>query len=200
MLRIETGNSSRYCDGWSRRSFVQIGMAGIANVPLSALLRAKEQSVATGSPVKDTSTILVWLDGGPSHIDTYDTKPLAPEQYRGLWKPIATNVSGIDVTELFPQHAKLADKFSLIRSIHHDNQGHFAGAHYMLTGRGGAGGGNKPIKFPSIGSVVSKFAADRRPGFPPYISVPVGQQHWSEPWIFRSSFSRFNAGSVPNRR
>ena len=203
MFRIDTGRPSRYCDGLTRRSFVQLGMAGLASVPLSRLLRAKEQSVTAGNPDKDTSTILIWLDGGPSHMDTYDMKPLAPEEYRGIWKPIQTNVPGIEVTEMFPQHARHADKFSIIRSVHHNQQDHFSGGHYMLTGRGGASGGNKSIKFPSIGSIAAKFAGDRRPGFPSYVSVPVASTIGLRPGYFGAHFlgrhrNPFQTGGDPN--
>ncbi|MBL9081089.1 MAG: DUF1501 domain-containing protein, partial [Planctomycetales bacterium] len=89
-----------YCDGVSRRSFLQIGMAGIGSLGLADILRAKEASAAaTASAMgkaaggkKNTSVILLWLDGGPSHIDTYDMKPEAPAEYRGIWSPIKSNV------------------------------------------------------------------------------------------------------------
>src|SRR5262252_754603 len=135
MFRLDLGSAPRrYCDGMSRRSFLQLGVAGMASVGLPQLLRAREQSAGAK---KNTSVILIWLDGGPSHMDLYDMKPDAPAEYRGIWSPIKTNVSGFEITELFPLQAKVADKLSLIRSLHHDNGDHFTGAHYMLTGRGG---------------------------------------------------------------
>ena len=73
-----------------------------------------------GVPKKDTSVILLWLDGGPSHLDLYDLKPEAPPEVRGIWNPIQTNVPGFDISEMFPLQAKVADKFSLVRSLHHD--------------------------------------------------------------------------------
>ena len=127
MLRIHSGQTSAYCDGSSRRSFVQLGVAGMASVGLSQILAAKEQSQAAGKSSKDTSVILLWLDGGPGHMDTYDMKPEAPAEYRGIWKPIPTNVPGMEVTELFPLQAKIADKFSVVRSLHHDSGDHFTG-------------------------------------------------------------------------
>ncbi len=91
-------------------------------------------------PAKDTSVILIWLDGGPSHMDLYDMKPDAPTEYRGIWSPIKTNVPGIEISELCKEQAKVADKLSILRSLHHDNGDHFTGAHLMLTSRGGANG------------------------------------------------------------
>jgi len=94
MLRIEAGSSGRYCDGMSRRSFVQLGIAGMASVGLPQLAAARQSSIESGHPSKDTSVILLWLDGGPGHMDTYDLKPEAPVEYRGIWNPIHTNVPG----------------------------------------------------------------------------------------------------------
>ena len=81
MLRINAGDAGRYCDGMSRRHFVQIGLAGMGSLSLPQILRAKEESGAKG---KQTSVILIWLDGGPGHMDMYDMKPDAPAEYRGL--------------------------------------------------------------------------------------------------------------------
>ncbi len=136
MLRINSGRSSAYCDGHTRRSFVQIGVAGMASLGLSQILAAKEQAAEQGRARRDTSVILLWLDGGPGHMDTYDMKPEAPAEYRGIWRPIPTNVPGMEVTELFPLQAKIADKFSVVRSLHHDSGDHFTGGHWMLTGHG----------------------------------------------------------------
>ena len=91
MFRIEAGKTGRYCDGMNRRSFVQLGVAGMASVGLSGVLRAREASAAANDK-KKTSAILIWLDGGPGHMDMYDMKPEAPSEYRGLWRPIPTNV------------------------------------------------------------------------------------------------------------
>src|SRR6185295_2930083 len=136
MFRIEAGRSTRYCDGISRRSFVQIGMAGMASIGLPQILQARQAAASK----KDTAVIMFWLDGGPSQLDTYDMKPDAPAEYRGMWQPIRTNVPGIDITEQFPRQAKVADKFAIVRSIHHDTGDHWTGAHFMLTGRGGPTG------------------------------------------------------------
>ena len=134
MLRLPLGKCGRYCDGLNRRSFLQVGLAGMGAIGLGAVLRAR---AATGTARKDTSLILIWLDGGPSHHDTYDPKPDAPAEYRGIWRHIATNVPGIDVTEMFPLQAQIAHLYSLVRSVHHDSGDHFTGGHWMLTGRGG---------------------------------------------------------------
>src|SRR5689334_18113369 len=156
MIRLDAGSTRQYCDGLSRRSFVQLGMAGMGTLGLPQLLRAKEESAAAGTSKKDTSVILLWLDGGPGHMDMYDMKPEAPAEYRGIWAPINTNVPGIEISELFPLQAKVADKFSIVRSLHHDDGDHFGGAHRMLTGRGGANGANTSPKYPGIGAIAGK--------------------------------------------
>ena len=87
-----------------------------------------------GASVPDRSVILIWLDGGPPQHETYDPKPDAPAEYRGPLKAISTALPGVQVSELLPNHARLLDKMSIIRSLHHDNGDHFAAAHWMLTG------------------------------------------------------------------
>src|SRR5947209_8636708 len=103
MFRLELGSTRRYCDGLSRRSFLQLGIAGLASVGLPQFLRAREASAARAGSSKAASVILIWLDGGPSHMDLYDLKHDAPVEYRGIWKPIRSKVPGFDVTELFPR-------------------------------------------------------------------------------------------------
>src|SRR5215469_4767911 len=129
MFHLDLGPSPRYCDGISRRSFLALVVAGMANVSLAQLARARASSAAK----KNTSVILLWLDGGPSHLDLYDMKPDAPAEYRGIWKPIRTRVPGFDITEMFPKQARVTDKFSIVRSLHHGTGDHFAGGHRMLT-------------------------------------------------------------------
>ncbi len=185
MFRIDAGRTPRYCDGLSRRSFLQLGVAGMASVGLGDVLRAR----AASSARKDTAVILVWLDGGPSHLDLYDLKPDAPAEYRGFWKPIPTNVPGIQITEMFPKQARVADKFSIVRSLHHDTGDHFAGGHWMLTGRGGrVSGANQEIEYPSIGSIVTKMRGANRPGMPGYVAIPYAMSIGLRPGYFGAHY------------
>jgi hypothetical protein len=188
MFRIEAGATRKYCDGLSRRSFVQIGVAGMAAAALPEILRAKEVSAGKGLAVKDTSVILIWLDGGPSHMDLYDLKPEAPSEYRGIWRPIRTNVPGIELSELFPLQARVADKFSIVRSLHHGSGDHFTGGHIMLTGRDGANGSDTSGKYPSIGSIVSKLRGPRRPGMLPHVAVPYAASIGLRPGYFGANY------------
>jgi len=123
MFRLDFGTTGRYCDGLDRRSFLQLGVAGMAAAGLPQVLRAKEQS----SNGKDTSVILIWLDGGPGHLDMYDMKPNAPAEVRSQFQPIGTSVPGLQVCEHLPQVAKLMHKVAVIRSLNHK-----AGCHNTL--------------------------------------------------------------------
>lgn len=173
MFRLNLGTSGRYCDGIHRRSFLQLGVAGMAAVGLPEILRAKDNSAKSLSSRKNTSVILIWLDGGPGHMDMYDMKPDAPAEYRGIWRPIRTKVPGFDITELYPKQAKLTDKFSVVRSLHHDTGDHFAGGHRMLTTKDmGVSGANTAQKFPGIGAIVHRELGARQPGMPGYVAVP----------------------------
>ena len=189
MFRLPLGSTARYCDGVSRRSFLQLGLAGMGAASLGSLLAAREASAAAGVTRKDTSVILLWLDGGPSHMDTYDLKPEAPPEYRGIWSPIKTNVPGIEVTELFPLHARVADKFSIVRSLHHDSGDHFTGGHWMLTGRNaGVGGGATSGKFPFFGSIATKVLGPRQVGMPANVAVPYAMSIGLRPGYFGGNY------------
>jgi hypothetical protein len=188
MFRIDAGRSAKYCDGMSRRSFLQLGVAGMASATLGDVLRARAES-PNPSGRKNTAVILLWLDGGPSHLDLYDLKPEAPAEYRGFWKPIRTNVPGIEISELFPKQARVADKFSIVRSLHHNNGDHFSGGHWMLTGRGGrVSGAKQEGECPSIGSIVAKVRGPNRPGMPAYIAVPYAMSIGLRPGYFGANY------------
>jgi len=171
----------------SRRHFVQLGVAGMGTASLSQILRAKEASAASAGS-KKTSVILLWLDGGPSHLDLYDLKPEAPSEVRGIWNPIRTNVPGFDVTELFPLQAKVADKFSIVRSLHHGTGDHFAGGHYMLTGRGGVNGAANAGKAPFVGSVATRMSGPRKPGMPANVAIPYAMSIGLRPGYFGANY------------
>src|SRR5437879_666116 len=202
MIRIDLGSTARYCDGMSRRSFLQLGVAGMATIGLPRLLQAREQS--SESSKKNTRVILLWLDGGPSHMDLYDMKPDAPAEYRGLWKPIRTKVPGFDITELFPRQARMTDKFSIVRSLHHDTGDHFAGGHRMLTAKDlGVSGANNETRFPSIGAIVSRELGARRKGLPGYVAIPYAASIGLVPGYFGghmlgATHNPFQTGGDPN--
>lgn len=186
MFRLPLDPSGRYCDGLSRRSFVQLGLAGMGAAGLGDIFRARANAGANLN--KDTSLILIWLDGGPAHMDTYDPKPEAPAEYRGIWRHIPTTVPGMDISEMFPLHAQVAHHFSLIRSMHHNTGDHFTGGHWVLTGRGGVSGAMTPQKDPFFGSIVTKVTGSRNPGIPALVGVPYAMSIGLRPGYFGGHF------------
>ena len=174
MLQLQRGGACGNCQGATRRTALKVGTAGCLGLTLPELLRLRAQG-ATRSGTERKSVILMWFDGGPSHLETYDPKPLAPSDYRGPFGAISTNVPGIQLSETIPLHAKHADKMVFVRSLHHDTGDHFAGAHRMLTGRIGSNSVLKDQMFPSVGSYVSRVNGPNKPGVPAYVGLPAAQ-------------------------
>ena len=181
MLQVDLGRSGRYCDGLSAApSFPSASPAWPRSGCRRCFAPADRQLGR-----KNTKVILIWLDGGPGHMDMYDMKPDAPEEYRGLWKPISPKVPGFDVTELYPKQAKITDKFSMVRSLHVDSGDHFAGGHRMLTTKDmGVSGANNAEKFPAIGAIVNREAGPREAGLPGYVALPYGMSIGMRPGYF----------------
>ena len=156
----------------SRRGFMQIGALGLGGVTLPQVLAARE---ASGTPKSDTSVIMLYQHGGASQLETYDLKPDAPESYRSVFNPIRSSVPGLNLCELFPLQAQLADKFSLIRSLHHDVGIHSDGGIVALTGK-------RPLvldptsqsksEHPDFGSVASHQLGIGNPPIPPFVAIP----------------------------
>jgi hypothetical protein len=157
--------------GLSRRSFLKVGFLGLAGLSLADHLRMKAVAAETGRATNDTAVILVWLGGGPSHIDMYDLKPDAPAEFRGEFKPIDTNVPGVQISEHLPHEAKLMDKLSIVRSVMHTNAGHGMGTHWMMTGYVPTIEINDNLN-PSCGSIVARMRGSNAPRLPAYVCLP----------------------------
>lgn len=162
---------ARRCAGpVSRREFLRVGGLGLGGLTLADLFRLRARAAQAGRPDPDTSLIFIWLPGGPPHMETYDMKPDAPVEYRGEFHPIRTVVPGLDVCELLPLHAKVADKFNIVRSIAHEFADHGGGHKRFMTGRIP----KSPVEFvndaPAVGSIVAKMREHRRAGVPNYIA------------------------------
>lgn len=155
------------CAGHSRRDFLRIGALGLCGLSLTDLFRLKAQGAAS-STAPENAVIMVYLPGGPSHIDMYDMKPDAPTEYRGEFRPIRTNVPGIDICELMPRQSALADKFAIVRGLrthgNHDPTELLTGIHAEASGTIGR------IRRPAIGSVVSRLRGVNQ-SIPPYVST-----------------------------
>ena len=155
------------CEGFYRRDFLKIGAAGLFGLSLPDFLRLEARAAAAGREKgrRANAVILVWLGGGPSHLDTWDLKPEAPEGIRGEFKPIETNAAGIRISEHLPKMAQVADKITIVRSLYHTIPSHGPATVFMTTG-------NKPtpaLQYPSLGSLVAKLLPAER-AVPPYVS------------------------------
>lgn len=201
MLRIEfgRGQSTANCEGVSRRTALQVGTCGALNLSLAEMLRAKSQ----GNPVRrEKSVILIWLDGGPSQLETYDPKPDAPSDYRGPWTAIRTNVPGTFLTEMFPLQAAHAEKMVLVRSLHHGTGDHFAAGHWMLTGRFGSTSANLNPMFPSVGSHITRVRGCTSNGLPSYVGLPAAHAIYKYPGYMGSAYlgEAYNPLQVNNQQ
>ena len=136
---------------------------------LSQCLQLQAQA-KTAPPTSDPAVILIWLQGGPSHMETYDLKPNAPAEYRGEFRPIQTAASGLEVCELLPEHAKVADRFNLIRSISHGFAQHAGGAGRFLSGRDPITPNDKLAQHPCLGPMVARMKQGHNVGVPNYVA------------------------------
>ena len=163
----------------SRRKMLQVGFLGLGGLGLADLFQMRAMANPVALP-KDTSVILLWCGGGPSQLETYDMKPLAPSDVAGPFRPIRTNVPGIEVCELLPLHAEIADKFTLIRSCHHGESAHPNGTWRFMSGSGdGMSGGllGTQAKQPCLGPSVNRALGMCRNGMPVTLNLGSGY-HW----------------------
>ena len=124
MLDIVFPNKHKQCDGHSRRDFLRVGALGAVGLAVPTLLHAQDPQRPNRREARARSVILVYLGGGLSHHDSFDLKPEAPEEIRGIYRPIATNVPGTQIGELLPCMARVMDKVALVRSGAHNNDHH----------------------------------------------------------------------------
>ncbi|MGC4089159.1 MAG: DUF1501 domain-containing protein [Polyangiaceae bacterium] len=154
---------------------LQIGVPALG-ISLPGLLASDSQAVeAAGSSASRKSIIVFWTDGGLSQQDTYDLKPDAPAEYRGMYDPISTTAAGIQLGERLPQQARVMQHLSVVRSVHHDNGIHAPSAHWMLTGYFGPTLARNAAQKPSFGSVLSRSLGSRQPPMPAYITMPKSE-------------------------
>src|SRR5690554_5939211 len=151
------------CEGTlPRRAMLKLGFSALGKLTLPDMLRRQHAGAADApsKPTNDKAIIVLWLWGGPSHMETFDLKPDAPSEYRGEFRPIRTNVPGLDISEYLPRLAKQADKLAIIRSLHHDSPGHVNSTHTMLTGYPGDPVEAPPFaaKYPDLWAVTSRVA------------------------------------------
>lgn len=165
------GQPYRLCDAVTRRAFLKIGGLALGGLSLADLLRAEAEAGVRGS---HKAVIMVFLPGGPAHLDLYDLKPNAPAEVRGEFRPIKTNVPGIEICEHLPRLAGIMDKLVVIRSLVGATDDH--ASHLCLTGYGRQGpqpSGN----WPNVGSVVSKLQGPADPTVPPFVALAARMLH-----------------------
>jgi uncharacterized protein (DUF1501 family) len=173
---LSSSPSGRFCDGLSRRAFLQIGGLALGGLSLPQLLRAE---TAAGKSNPHKGIIMIFLPGGPSHQDMFDLKPEAPAEFRGEFKPIKTNVPGIEISEHLPLTAAVMDKLVVIRSIVGATGDH--DAFQCQTGRTKR---NQPQGgWPSMGSVLSKLKGPAHPAMPAFVGLApkMGHMEWADP-------------------
>lgn len=177
MLSFAERGRTRLCDGWTRRELLRVGGLSALGLSLGDWLRA-DAAGRVNPGAKAKSVILIFNSGAPSHIDLWDMKPDAPSEIRGPFRPIKTNVSGIEISELMPRMAKLADRYAIVRSVHHTQTQHNTGMYWSIVGR------PYPIDstlinpsrndYPSFGTLVGWLAQQRGDTgpVPPYVITP----------------------------
>jgi uncharacterized protein (DUF1501 family) len=166
MLRLDASRPVRFCDGFSRRDFLHAGTLATLGLSLPGFLAQKV--AADKGKDSDVNCIMLFLVGAPSHIDTWDPKPEAPDEVRGPFKAIDTSMPGMRITEIFPKMAKQADKYSLIRSVYHTATAvHDTGHQLMQTGRLFSGG----IEHPHAGCVLT-YLKGQRGEVPGHVLLP----------------------------
>lgn len=177
----------RNCEGTSRRDFLKVGAIGATGLTMSSYLRLVEAGQANTGTAR--SAIFINLNGGPSHMDTFDLKPNAPDTHRGEFSPIDTSVPGIQISEHLPKLAQVQHLYTIIRGVSHTLGAHRLGTEYVNTG-------NKPlpsIEYPGYGAVVAK-ELETAQDIPPFVAVPNSNQ---KPGFLGVRYAALNTGSTP---
>jgi hypothetical protein len=194
MFDIELGQH-RDCEGITRRDFIRVGALTAFGLSVPGLLQAHADGLpASGKPPqRDIACILLWMGGGPSHIDTFDPKPEAPQDIRGAFGAIKTNVSGVMLSEHLPKLAKQMDKFSILRSVTSPDGTHETATHYLLTGYPF----NPAIEYPGYGSVVAREKGFQN-SLPPYAMFGGMPNNHGGGGYMGATYNPFVIGGDPN--
>ncbi|MBI5757488.1 MAG: DUF1501 domain-containing protein [Planctomycetales bacterium] len=201
MLRIDS-HSFQNCCGVTRRNFLQIG-APLLGLGIADLLRLESQAADAGhlTSTSKKSLIIFWTDGGVSQQDSYDVKPDAPDEYRGMYQPIGTTVPGVVLSERLPLQAKVMDRLSVVRSVHHENGIHAPSAHWMQTGYFGPTLARNAAQKPALGSVIARSLGSRQPPMPAYVTIPKSESFGYQGAVYLGkAFNPFEVGADPNAK
>ena len=196
MLRVLASRNAN-CDGINRRGFLELG-ATILGLSLADLLRLRAAGADSPQSARTRSNkalIVFWTHGGMSQQDTYDLKPDAPAEFRGPYRPIATSVPGIRITERFPLQARVMKRLSIVRSVHHENAIHAPSAHWMQTGYFGPTLARNAPQKPSFGSVIARARGANQPQMPPYVAIPRAEAFGYQGAVYLgAAYNPFEAG------
>jgi len=200
MLNFLSNKPVRFCDGVSRRDFLRVGTLSAGAVGLSLA----QVPAASVNPKAGLNCILLFLVGGPSHLDTWDPKPDAPANIRGPFRPIQTNVAGIQLSEHFPLMSRMADRFALVRSVHHQAAPiHETGQQLLQTGHLFQG----DLEYPHYGATITHLRGSGRGGLPPFVVLPkpidntgVNISHGQGSGYLGAQCDPFTLRLIPTRR
>jgi hypothetical protein len=202
-LAMRSRDTKRPCLGPNRRALLRVGVLGMLGLGLDDALRLRSRArgqdgydtepTLSGSP-RAKSCILVWLSGGPSHLDTWDPKPDAPADVRGEFSPIETSIPGVRISEILPEIAGILDKATLVRSITSPEAEHDRASHHMLTGYRPS----PALVYPSFGSVLAKIRGFDASTLPPYTAIPAAPLFSSSGYL-TPAFDPFSVGGDPNQ-
>jgi hypothetical protein len=191
----------RNCESWTRRDCLRFGLGGMLGLGLPDLFRLRRLAAAETTTQRLNSCILIWMDGGPSHYETFDPKPDAPAEIRGDFASIPTRIPGVRFAGPMVRLADIADKLAIVRSIRHNQGNHGAGNHYMMTGappRIPVGCGAFVSFHPSLGSVVAHERGASNDGLPSYFSIP-SMSRSGGPNFLGAKYAPFVVPDNPNR-
>src|SRR5437764_13262542 len=192
MLTIHEPRSAANRPGITRRSFLRVGALALGGLSLGDVLRLRAEAPAPGKS-RDKSVIMIHLSGGPSHLDMYDMKPRAPSEYRGEFRPIQTNVPGIQICELMPRQAKIADRFTILRGVQlahlHTANEFYSGYPWQDSPRASVPG---EAQRPALGSIVSRMRGSSS-AIPPYVRLN-NRADWERAYYLGVEHEPFRVG------
>lgn len=191
----------RNCESVTRRDCLRLGLGALMGGGLVDALRLRSQAAIDGVTRRPTSCIMIWMDGGPSHYETFDPKPEAPKEIRGSYKPIDTKIPGVQFSEHMTRLASIADKLTIVRSIRHNQGNHGAGNHYLMTGaptRIPVACGAFVSFHPSFGSVTA-YERGAKDGLPAYFSMPTMSRSGG-PNFLGAKYAPFVVPGDPNNK
>lgn len=180
----------------NRRGFVKAGFLGMAGLALPDLLRLQQTARAAGKSIsREKSVIILWMRGGPSQHETWDPKPDAPAEFRGAFGAMSTKVPGVQICDLLPMSAKIMDKWSIVRSLHHNDAGHSRGDQICFTGYP-PGPSDSQNYYPSCGSIVAKQLQHLNQKLPAYVVIPRNLPGTGSAYL-GSKFGALETGADP---